>query len=110
MNATTTHSSEVVGQLVLIEADPIRQRVKHAVAGFLADYSGITVGAYRLELRGLISRLTPPDSIRSRSSEPTSSCAPLVRVRGQGSINDRKASLDDLRLQPVLRSGADHRA
>ena len=32
MNATTIHSSEVVGQLVLIEADPIRQRVKHAIA------------------------------------------------------------------------------
>ena len=36
MNPTTVHSSEVVGQLVLIETDPIRQRVKHAIAGFLA--------------------------------------------------------------------------
>lgn len=40
MNPTTAHSSEVVGQLVLIETDPIRQRVKHAIAGFLAGYSG----------------------------------------------------------------------
>ena len=36
MNPTTTHSSETVGQLVLIEADPIRERVRHAIAGFLA--------------------------------------------------------------------------
>ncbi len=36
MNPTTTHSSEVVGQLVLIETDPIRERVRHALAGFLA--------------------------------------------------------------------------
>ncbi len=54
MNATTIHSSEVVGQLVLIETDPIRQRVKHAIAGFLAGYSGTTLEAYRLDLRGWI--------------------------------------------------------
>ena len=48
MNATTIHSSEIVGQLVLIEADPIRQRVKHAIAGFLAGYCGTTLcGFYR---------------------------------------------------------------
>jgi hypothetical protein len=44
----TIHSSEVVGQLVLIEADPMRQRVKHGIAGFLAGYSGTTLEAYRL--------------------------------------------------------------
>ena len=57
MNATTIHSSEVVGQLVLIETDPIRQRVKHAIAGFLAGYSGTTLEAYRLDLRGWITWL-----------------------------------------------------
>ena len=55
MNPTTTHSSETVGQLVLIEADPIRERVRHAIAGFLAGYSGTTLEAYRLDLRGWIS-------------------------------------------------------
>ena len=54
MNPTTIHSGEVVGQLVLIEADPIRQRIMHAVAGFLAGYSGTTLEAYRLDLRGWI--------------------------------------------------------
>ncbi len=54
MNPTTTYSGEVVGQLVLIEADPIRQRIMHAVAGFLAGYSGTTLEAYRLDLRGWI--------------------------------------------------------
>ena len=57
MNPTTVHSSEVVGQLVLIEADPIRERVRHAIAGFLAGYSGTTLEAYRLDLRGWISWL-----------------------------------------------------
>lgn len=47
MNPTTTHSSEVVGQLVLIENDPIRARVKHASTGFLAGYSGTTLEATR---------------------------------------------------------------
>ena len=57
MNPTTVHSSEVVGQLVLIEADPIRERVRHAIAGFLAGYSGTTLEAYRLDLRGWVSWL-----------------------------------------------------
>lgn len=56
MNPTTAHSSEVVGQLVLIETDPIRQRVRHAIAGFLAGYSGTTLETYRLDLRGCPSR------------------------------------------------------
>jgi len=54
MNATTIHSSEIVAQLVLIEADPIRQRVKHSIAGFLAGCSGTTLEAYRLDLCGWI--------------------------------------------------------
>ena len=54
MNVTTAHSSEVVGQLVLVEADPTLQRVKHAIGGFSAGYSGTTLEAYRLELRGWI--------------------------------------------------------
>lgn len=54
MDPTNTRSGEVVGQLVLIEADPIRQRIMHAVAGFLAGYSGTTLEAYRLDLRGWI--------------------------------------------------------
>jgi integrase/recombinase XerD len=32
----TADFSEVVGQLVLVDVDPIRQRVKHAIGGFLA--------------------------------------------------------------------------
>lgn len=48
---TTSHRSETVGQLVLVDVDPIRQRVKRAVAGFLAGYSGTTLEAYRLGLR-----------------------------------------------------------
>ena len=57
MNPTTIHASEIVGQFVLIEDDPIRQRVKHAIGGFLAGYSGTTLEAYRLDLRGWITWL-----------------------------------------------------
>ena len=45
MNPTTTHSGELVGQLVSTKTDPIRARVKHAIAGFLAGYSGTTLEA-----------------------------------------------------------------
>ena len=38
-------------------AGPIRQRVRHAIAGFLAGYAGTTLEAYRLDLRGWISWL-----------------------------------------------------
>ncbi len=48
---TTTHRSETVGQLVLVDVDPIRQQVNRAIAGFLAGYSGATLEAYRLDLR-----------------------------------------------------------
>ena len=48
---TITHFSEVVGQLVLVDVDPTRQRVKQAIGGFLAGYSGTTLEAYRLDLR-----------------------------------------------------------
>lgn len=39
---------------MLIETDPIRARVKHAIAGLLASYSGTTLEAYRLDLSGWI--------------------------------------------------------
>ena len=68
MNPTTTHSSEVVGQLVLIETDPIRARVKHAIAGFLAGYSGTTLEAYRLDLRGWITWLDAAWSARPKDA------------------------------------------
>ena len=47
----TTHRSETVGQLVLVDVDPTRQQVNRAIAGFLAGYSGATLEAYRLDLR-----------------------------------------------------------
>ena len=48
---TAPHSSDTVGQLVVVEGDPLRQRVNEAIAGFLAGYSGATLEAYRLDLR-----------------------------------------------------------
>lgn len=48
---STSHRSETVGQLVLVDVDPIRQQVNRAIAGFLAGYSGATLEAYRLDLR-----------------------------------------------------------
>lgn len=56
---TTTHRSETVGQLVLVDLDPERQQVNRAVAGFLAGYSGATLDAYRLDLRQWITWLDP---------------------------------------------------
>ncbi len=47
----TTHRSETVGQLVLVDIDPSRQQVNRAIAGFLAGYSAATLEAYRLDLR-----------------------------------------------------------
>ena len=40
MNHTAISSSESLGQLALTETDPIRQRVKHVIAGFLAGHPG----------------------------------------------------------------------
>ena len=51
MHTTTSHCSETVGQLVLVDADPTRRRVNRAIAGFLAGYTGTTLEAYRLDLR-----------------------------------------------------------
>lgn len=48
---TTSHRNDIVGQLVLVDVDPIRQPVNRAIAGFLAGYSGTTLEAYRLDLR-----------------------------------------------------------
>ena len=61
---------------MLIETDPIRHVVKHAIAGFLAGYSGATLEAYRLDLRGWITWLDATSLIRSPSNAPTSSCTP----------------------------------
>ena len=43
---TTSHRSEIVGQLVLVDVDPTRRRVNRAIAGFLAGYTGTTLEAY----------------------------------------------------------------
>ena len=51
MHTTTSHCSETVGQLVLVDADPTRRQVNQAIAGFLAGYTGTTLQAYRLDLR-----------------------------------------------------------
>ncbi len=48
---STSHRSETVGQLVLVDVDPIRQQVNRAIAGFLAGYSGATLEACRPDLR-----------------------------------------------------------
>ncbi len=54
---STCHRSETVGQLVLVDVDPVRQQVNRAIAGFLAGYSGATLEAYRLDLRQWITWL-----------------------------------------------------
>ena len=110
MNPTTVHSSEVVGQLVLIEADPIRQRVKHAIAGFLAGYSGTTLEAYRLDPRGWIQWLEAAFLDPFVVARPHRVVRPLVRVRRQGPLHDRAALVDDLRVLPLLLSGTPDRA
>ncbi len=48
---STSHRSETVGQLVLVDVDTIRQQVNRAIAGFVAGYSGATLEASRLDLR-----------------------------------------------------------
>ncbi len=45
------HSSDTVGQLVLVDANPLRQQTKKAIAGFLAGYSGETLEGYQTDLR-----------------------------------------------------------
>ena len=48
----TNTTTDTIGQVALLEcADPIRDQVKRAFAGFLAGYSGTTVETYRLDLR-----------------------------------------------------------
>lgn len=47
----SSHRSETVGELVVVDVDPTRQRINQAIAGFLAGYSGATLEAYRLDLR-----------------------------------------------------------
>ena len=88
---TTTHRSETVGQLILVDVDPTRQQVNRAIAGFLAGYSGATLEAYQLDLRQWVSWLDErqagpmvlnhdgrtPSTASGRSSSTTfgSSCA-----------------------------------
>ena len=47
----SSHRSETVGELVVVDVDPTRRRINQAIAGFLAGYSGATLEAYRLDLR-----------------------------------------------------------
>ena len=110
MNATTIHSSEVVGQLVLIETDPIRRRVKHAIAGFLAGYSGTTLEAYRLDLRGWIGWLDAafldPFVVELAHIELY---ARWCESEGKARLDDRAKVVDDLRVLQILRAGASDR-
>lgn len=39
------------GGLIVIDLDPGHQLAHRAIAGYLAGYSGATLGAYRLDLR-----------------------------------------------------------
>ena len=110
MNPTTTHSSETVGQLVLIEADPIREGVRHAIAGFLAGYSGTTLEAYRLDLRGWISWLDAafldPFEIERAHIELY---ARWCESEGKSPLHDRTPTVDDLRVLQILLPGTAHR-
>ena len=110
MNPTTTHSSEVVGQLVLIETDPIRARVKHAIAGFLAGYSGTTLEAYRLDLRGWITWLD------AAFLDPFAVERAHIELYARWSESEGKARstigttpVDDLRVLQVLLPRTPHR-
>jgi site-specific recombinase XerD len=53
MNTTTASSfaSPLAGELIAVDLDPRRQLALRAIAGYLAGYSGGTLGAYRLDLR-----------------------------------------------------------
>ena len=51
---TTVFEADSFGQLVVVEADPVRQEVKRAVAGFLAGHSGQTMTSYRIDLNKFI--------------------------------------------------------
>ena len=110
MNPTTTHSSEAVGQLVLIEADPIRERVRHAIAGFLAGYSGTTLEAYRLDLRGWITWLDAafldPFAVERAHIELY---ARWSESEGKARSTIGRTVVDDLRVLQVLLPGTAHR-
>ena len=56
MNPTTAHSSEVLSQLVLIDVDQIRQRVKHAIRRILGRL-------LRDDTRGVPARLARVDRL-----------------------------------------------
>jgi hypothetical protein len=57
MSDATVFEADSFGQLVLVEADPGRQEVKRAVAGFPAGYRGQTMTAYRIDLNKFIAWL-----------------------------------------------------
>jgi site-specific recombinase XerD len=47
-------AADSFGRLVNVAADPARQQLNRAVAGFLAGYSGQTMTAYRIDLTKFI--------------------------------------------------------
>ena len=51
---TKGSAADSFGQLVHVDADPARQQLNRAVAGFLAGYSGQTMTAYRIDLTKFI--------------------------------------------------------
>ena len=48
---TSPFDAPPAGDLVAVDLDPRRQVAHRAIAGYLAGYSGATLGAYRLDLR-----------------------------------------------------------
>ncbi len=84
------HSSDTVGQLVLVDANPLRQQTKKAIAGFLAGYSGETLEGYQTDLRQWIEWIdtaaasnssVDPSAAWNVSSEPQRTQAPSERNR-----------------------------
>ncbi len=103
MNPTTIHSSEVVGQLVLIETDPIRAarqaRHRRLPRRLLRHHPrGIPARSARMDH---LARRRVPRSVRRRT-RPHRAVRPLERVRRQSPIHDRTTTLDDLRVLQVL--------
>jgi len=86
----------------LIETDPIRQRVKHAIAG----YSGATLKAYHLDLRGWILRLHAAflDPLAVEPAHIEFVC-PLARIGGQSFLGNRPQAVGDLQLLSLLLPG-----
>jgi hypothetical protein len=62
-------AADSFGQLVHVDADPARQQLNRAVAGFLAGYSGQTMTAYRIDLTCRKLRRTPIRERRCATTE-----------------------------------------